>query len=164
MTTPPLNGRELAELVRAAARDRGLTVTEFMRPISSNGTTFLKAMETAANPRQVTRDRIAGLLADPQPAPSSPPVASSPPPDEPPCSRCGWSGMMCLCAAVRVNADSERCPVRASAIPPKPVGRPRTFAEQLAAVAAGAKLVEVRPLRMPPPDRTLGGVGSGLLG
>lgn len=38
--------------------------------------------------------------------------------------------------------------------------RPRTFEEQLAAVAAGAKLVEKPILRKPDPDYTLGGIGS----
>ncbi len=39
----------------------------------------------------------------------------------------------------------------------------RTFEEQLAAVRAGAPLVEVRPMRRPDPEGTLGGVGSSML-
>lgn len=40
---------------------------------------------------------------------------------------------------------------------------PRTFEEQLAAVRAGARLIEVAPLRRAAPDMTLGGVATGLL-
>lgn len=172
MTTNSQTGRELAELVRAAARKRGVGITEFMRPISSNGTTLLKSIEAAQAPRKATRDRIVALLAG---APPTPPVGSAAPvdlpapvPDQPPCPRCGWSGAMCHCALAAARPQLAPAPAPAPApaagIPPKPVGRKRTFEEQLAAVAAGAQLIEVRPLRMPPPERTLGGVGSGLLG
>lgn len=41
---------------------------------------------------------------------------------------------------------------------------PRTFAEQLALVESGqARIVEVTPIRMPPPDRTLGGVTAEMI-
>lgn len=52
---------------------------------------------------------------------------------------------------VIAEADAER---RAAA------SRPKTFAEQLARVAAGAKLVEKPRLRRADPDMTLGGVAS----
>jgi hypothetical protein len=46
--------------------------------------------------------------------------------------------------------------------PAKPRG-PLTFEEQMARVAAGARLVEVPRFSRPAPDYTLGGVASGML-
>jgi hypothetical protein len=48
--------------------------------------------------------------------------------------------------------------VPSSRAPTKPAKPPMTFDEQLEAVANGAKLVEVQPIRRPNPDITLGGV------
>lgn len=41
---------------------------------------------------------------------------------------------------------------------PEPIRRPLSFDEQMIAVANGARLIEVRPIRRADPDRTLGGV------
>lgn len=48
-------------------------------------------------------------------------------------------------------------------IPERPVKQPRTFEEDLEAVRNGARIVEVHPIRMPPPDRTLGGVSPEII-
>ncbi len=79
-----------------------------------------------------------------------------------PCGTCGArDATACGCGrpATRIAAAAQPNAV----IPPRPQGRPRTFEEQLAAVAAGAGLIEVQPLRRAAPDQTLGGVGSGWL-
>jgi hypothetical protein len=72
----------------------------------------------------------------------------------------------CANAAARHATEALGRALAACPPPPEPTPRqrPRTFEEQLAAVRAGAHLVEVRPLRRPDPDMTLGGVPSGLLG
>lgn len=45
----------------------------------------------------------------------------------------------------------------------KPPRAPLTHEERMARVAAGARLITVRPLRKPDPDYTLGGVSAGSL-
>jgi hypothetical protein len=66
-----------------------------------------------------------------------------------------------------IAAESPRLPVATktpSHAAARPPGAPkRSFEETMAAVAAGARLITVTPLRKPDGDVTLGGIGSAML-
>jgi len=61
------------------------------------------------------------------------------------------------------KATAERVPVGAPIRQPIRDRAPLSFEDKLARVAAGARLITVRPLRKADPDYTLGGVASASL-
>lgn len=165
-------GPKMAELIREAAEQQGVSIVDFVVSAGASPTTAGN-LSRAKAPRPLTIARFLPLLGDklraitpedllkvaeaivvpppeslPAPAPEQP-VAVEPVPAEDP--------------AFRPMVRTIAAPLPNAMIPPRPKGRQRTFEEQLAAVAAGAGLIEVRPMRRPEPARTLGGVGSGLL-
>jgi hypothetical protein len=165
-----LTGARLATIIRSVAHERGVTLTQLLQP-TGLAVSIVGNLSAAKAPKPVTIARLLPVLGDALRAfdlPALPPVEEpSPARAAPsltiavdPCSSCGArDGEACGCARSTIVASAA--PSRAAL--PRPKGRPRTFEEQLAAVAAGAGLIEVRPLRRPPPQQTLGGVGSSLL-
>lgn len=174
-------GAALADAVRKAAQEAGQPVSVFAAALSSDPAAYLDQLARARQPLLRTVNRIRALLAgeDVPPVPkgairtprtlAGEPVADTsqllqeaPAPSASSCGRCGArDGHACGCAR---PSRSFSAPAQANAaVPPRPKGRPRTFDEQLAAVAAGAGLVEVAPMRRAGPEQTLGGVGSAML-
>lgn len=162
-------GPKMAELIREAAEQQGVSIVDFVVSVGASPTTAGN-LSRAKAPRPLTIARFLPVLGDklraivpadlikvaeaivvppPEPPPLEQTVTVEPAPAEDPSFR----------PLVRTIA----APIPNAMIPPRPKGRQRTFEEQLAAVAAGAGLIEVRPMRRPDPPRTLGGVGSGLL-
>lgn len=63
----------------------------------------------------------------------------------------------------RARGKQAHAPLPAPALATSTIKQPRTFEDDLEAVRNGARLVEVHPIRMPPPDRTLGGVSPEII-
>lgn len=165
-------GPRLAELIRGAAAERGQTLVDFVVSVGASPTT-VGNLTNARAPRAITIARFLPVLGDKLRAITPPELikaaeglgmtaavdrgvrqdqaAPSPPPAPP--------ADMTYRPLVRTLAPQQP----GATIPPRPQGRLRTFEEQLAAVAAGAGLIEVRPIGRPDPARTLGGVGSSML-
>ncbi len=165
-------GPKMAELIREAAEQKGVSIVDFVVSAGASPTTAGN-LSRAKAPRPITIARFLPLLGDklraivpedlikaaeaiavtpPEPSPSAAPDDHQAPEPMTAVDR-SFRPMVRTIAAAMPNAM----------IPPRPKGRQRTFEEQLAAVAAGAGLIEVRPMRQPDPARTLGGVGSSLL-
>lgn len=56
-------GLELASRLRAAARQRGVTLWRFLGPLTRNPTSFIATLETAKKPKPLTVLRILALIA-----------------------------------------------------------------------------------------------------
>lgn len=159
---PPklLTAPRLAELIRKTAAERSLSLTEFLRPLGITGS-LVGNLQLAKLPKPATIARLAPVLGDALDAFDLPPLpAVAPEPMQPKPRPIEAAAAPDPAPLTRILAHARP----GAKIPPRPRGRPRTFEEQLAAVAAGAGLIEVAPLkRRADPDRTLGGVGSGWL-
>ena len=156
-----LTAPRLAALIRKTAADRGLSLTDLLRPAGIVGS-LVGNLATAKMPKPATIARLKPVLGDALNAFDLPPLpdlteaasSAAQPPERAVESAPDHTPLAHVLAPARPGAK----------IPPRPKGRPRTFEEQLAAVAAGAGLVKVTPMKSrPDPDRTLGGVGSSLL-
>lgn len=176
-------GAELAADIRAAAQRAGLSLNRFVAPLAADPARFVEQLSRARQPLPRTIARIRALIAgEPVPPPhpnfirhaqprrrvgaadhgadgqANAPVLAS----HLHCPRCGArDGATCGCARPKLTFVAR--PTNSAAVPPRPTGRLRTFEEQLAAVAAGAGLIEVAPLARPAPMQTLGGIGSAML-
>lgn len=162
-------GQQMAALIRTTASERGVTLRSLCADAGTSESTVTN-LERATRPHPQTVARFLPFLGDrlrailpphllPEMYPPEPEASASPGPisEEPPTEATEPP-------QVRPTAPNVGTPdVPSSCIPPRPKGRPRTFEEQLAAVAAGAGLVTVPRLRRADPDITLGGVGSGML-
>lgn len=181
-------GAELVDALRAAAVRRGQTTSDLAKPLAKQPASFLDQLGRSVRPKAATVARVRAVIAgeDPGPAPATNSRRSAlkksatslvdsrlaPQPDAPIAERVDRDP--CVMCGVRTDIGCHHTRSAAPATPPPPPPplveraapagkRPRTFEEQLAAVRAGARLVERVPLPSRPQLRTLGGVASGML-
>ncbi len=162
-------GPKMAELIREAAEQQGVSIVDLVVSVGASATTAGN-LSRAKAPRPLTIARFLPLLGDklraivPEDLLKVAEAMAVPPPEPPPLEQTATvEPAPAKDPSFRPLVHTIAAPIPNAMIPPRPKGRQRTFEEQLAAVAAGAGLIEVRPMRRPDPPRTLGGVGSGLL-